>query len=110
MHGLAVTTIEGLGSTTRGLHAVQERLAKSHGSQCGFCTPGIIMSMYALLRETANKKKKHEARPGFRDMEIALQGKFYFYFSSSGDYKKYIFGENSHSNFKIVYFHFVFKK
>ena len=28
----------------------QERIAKAHGSQCGFCTPGIVMSMYALLR------------------------------------------------------------
>jgi xanthine dehydrogenase iron-sulfur cluster and FAD-binding subunit A len=28
----------------------QERIAKSHGTQCGFCTPGMVMSMYALLR------------------------------------------------------------
>lgn len=50
LHGLAVTTVEGIGSTKTGLHAVQERLAKAHGSQCGFCTPGIVMSMYTLLR------------------------------------------------------------
>lgn len=42
-------TVEGLGSTKK-LHPIQERIAKSHGSQCGFCTPGIVMSMYALLR------------------------------------------------------------
>ncbi|XP_050725610.1 xanthine dehydrogenase-like [Eriocheir sinensis] len=50
MHGLAVTTVEGIGSSKTRLHAVQERLAKAHGSQCGFCTPGIVMSMYTLLR------------------------------------------------------------
>jgi xanthine dehydrogenase/oxidase len=53
MHGLAVTTIEGIGSTQTKLHPVQERIAKAHGSQCGFCTPGIVMSMYTLLRNTS---------------------------------------------------------
>lgn len=66
MHGLAVTTIEGIGSVKTILHPVQERIAKAHGSQCGFCTPGIIMSMYALLR-TAPK-------PSMKDLEIAFQG------------------------------------
>ncbi|XP_072043502.1 xanthine dehydrogenase-like [Amphiura filiformis] len=50
VHGKAVTTVEGIGSTRTKLHAVQERLAKAHGSQCGFCTPGMVMSMYTLLR------------------------------------------------------------
>ncbi|CAH2108386.1 unnamed protein product [Euphydryas editha] len=66
MHGLAVTTVEGIGSTKTKLHPVQERLAKAHGSQCGFCTPGIVMSMYSLLRSC--KKIKYS------DMEVALQG------------------------------------
>jgi xanthine dehydrogenase/oxidase len=34
------------------LHIWQESLAKAHGSQCGFCTPGFVMSMYALLRSS----------------------------------------------------------
>ena len=50
MHGLSVTTVEGIGNAKGRLHAVQQRLANSHGSQCGFCTPGIVMSMYTLLR------------------------------------------------------------
>lgn len=66
MHGLAVTTVEGIGSTKTKLHPVQERIAKAHGSQCGFCTPGIVMSMYALLRTCKNIK--------YSDMEIAFQG------------------------------------
>lgn len=66
VHGMSVTTVEGIGSTKTKLHPVQERLAKAHGSQCGFCTPGIIMSMYALLRSIPN--------PSMKDMEIAFQG------------------------------------
>ncbi|CAG5132521.1 unnamed protein product [Candidula unifasciata] len=49
MQGLAVTTVEGIGNM-KNIHPVQERIAKFHGSQCGFCTPGIVMSMYTLLR------------------------------------------------------------
>ena len=66
VHGLAVTTVEGIGSVKTKLHPVQERIAKAHGSQCGFCTPGIVMSMYALLRGTP--------KPNMKDLEIAFQG------------------------------------
>lgn len=66
MHGLVVTTVEGIGSTKTRLHAVQERIAKAHGSQCGFCTPGIVMSMYTLLRNIPT--------PRMSDLEIAFQG------------------------------------
>uniref|UniRef100_A0A452R618 Aldehyde oxidase n=1 Tax=Ursus americanus TaxID=9643 RepID=A0A452R618_URSAM len=50
LYGAAVTTVEGVGSINTRLHPVQERIAKSHGTQCGFCTPGMVMSMYTLLR------------------------------------------------------------
>uniref|UniRef100_A0A8C3E0C3 Aldehyde oxidase 1 n=1 Tax=Corvus moneduloides TaxID=1196302 RepID=A0A8C3E0C3_CORMO len=50
LYGAAVTTVEGVGSTKTRIHPVQERLAKCHGSQCGFCTPGMVMSIYTLLR------------------------------------------------------------
>ncbi|XP_020282076.1 xanthine dehydrogenase [Pseudomyrmex gracilis] len=66
MHGLAVTTVEGIGSTRTKLHPVQERIAKAHGSQCGFCTPGIVMSMYALLRSIP--------KPTMENLEVAFQG------------------------------------
>lgn len=66
VHGMAVTTVEGIGNTKTKLHPVQERIALAHGSQCGFCTPGIVMSMYALLRSVP--------KPTMRDMEIAFQG------------------------------------
>ncbi|KAM4772306.1 xanthine dehydrogenase/oxidase [Rhinophrynus dorsalis] len=66
LHHTAVTTVEGIGSTKTRLHPVQERIAKSHGSQCGFCTPGIVMSMYTLLRNTPE--------PTMDDIENAFQG------------------------------------
>ncbi|KAJ6084107.1 hypothetical protein N7486_010907 [Penicillium sp. IBT 16267x] len=47
--GKHVITIEGIGNVNNP-HAVQQRIAVANGSQCGFCTPGIIMSLYALLR------------------------------------------------------------
>uniref|UniRef100_A0A672VBH4 Aldehyde oxidase 1 n=1 Tax=Strigops habroptila TaxID=2489341 RepID=A0A672VBH4_STRHB len=50
LYGAAVTTVEGVGSTETRVHPVQERLAKCHGSQCGFCSPGMVMSIYTLLR------------------------------------------------------------
>uniref|UniRef100_A0A9L0IUS9 Aldehyde oxidase/xanthine dehydrogenase a/b hammerhead domain-containing protein n=1 Tax=Equus asinus TaxID=9793 RepID=A0A9L0IUS9_EQUAS len=50
LYGAAVTTVEGVGSIKTRLHPVQERIAKSHGTQCRFCTPGMVMSMYTLLR------------------------------------------------------------
>lgn len=66
LHGLAVTTVEGIGSTRTRLHPVQERIAKAHGTQCGFCTPGIVMSMYALLRNSP--------KPSLKEVESAFQG------------------------------------
>ena len=76
MHGLAVTTVEGIGGgggseqRKRRLHAVQERLAKAHGSQCGFCTPGFVMSMYSLLRSNAGGKDL----PLMAQVEESFQG------------------------------------
>ncbi|KAJ7468729.1 Molybdopterin-binding domain of aldehyde dehydrogenase-domain-containing protein [Mycena latifolia] len=50
--GKHVITVEGVGSQENP-HPIQERLWKLSGSQCGFCTPGIIMSLYALVRNAA---------------------------------------------------------
>ncbi|XP_020244476.1 xanthine dehydrogenase-like isoform X2 [Asparagus officinalis] len=52
VEGMHVITVEGVGSCRNGLHPIQESLAKAHGTQCGFCTPGFIMSMYSLLRSS----------------------------------------------------------
>nr|DAD29838.1 TPA_asm: hypothetical protein HUJ06_031306 [Nelumbo nucifera] len=52
LEGMHVITVEGIGNRQNGLHPVQESLARAHGSQCGYCTPGFVMSMYALLRSS----------------------------------------------------------
>lgn len=54
-----------------GLHPVQQRLAVMHGSQCGFCTPGFVMSMYSLLRSC-------EEPPTEEDIEDALGGNLWY--------------------------------
>jgi|TARA_B100001971_G_scaffold126226_1_gene116242 carbon-monoxide dehydrogenase small subunit len=53
LNGSKVTTIEGLASNGK-LHPMQEAFKKMHGLQCGFCTPGMVMSAVDLLK---NKKK-----------------------------------------------------
>jgi carbon-monoxide dehydrogenase small subunit len=49
--GAEVTTVEGLGSADGGLSAVQQAFRDCHGLQCGFCTPGFVVSVTALLRD-----------------------------------------------------------
>jgi carbon-monoxide dehydrogenase small subunit len=51
--GAEITTIEGVAGDGE-LHPVQEGFWQRHGLQCGYCTPGMIMSSIALLRENAN--------------------------------------------------------
>ena len=51
VEGANVTTIEGLAQNGK-LHPMQEAFRENHGLQCGFCTPGMIMSAVNLLNET----------------------------------------------------------
>ncbi|MEM6972005.1 MAG: xanthine dehydrogenase small subunit [Pseudomonadota bacterium] len=60
-----VVTIEHLARGGR-LHAVQQAMVDHHGAQCGFCTPGIVMSLYGLLLDTPE--------PDDDAIETALQG------------------------------------
>jgi aerobic carbon-monoxide dehydrogenase small subunit len=55
--GASVTTVEGLAGSD-GLHPIQEGFWQEHGLQCGFCTPGMMMTSYALLQE--NPKPSEE--------------------------------------------------
>jgi aerobic carbon-monoxide dehydrogenase small subunit len=49
--GASITTIEGMAAPDGTLHALQEGFRMTHGLQCGFCTPGMIMRAHRLLQE-----------------------------------------------------------
>jgi carbon-monoxide dehydrogenase small subunit len=51
--GAEVTTVEGLSGDGE-LHPIQEAFVEEHGLQCGFCTPGFLMSVYELLHDSPN--------------------------------------------------------
>ncbi len=57
--GAEVLTVEDLAAADGTLHPVQQAMVDTHGSQCGFCTPGIVMSLFAL----------HETAPGPADRQ-----------------------------------------
>ena len=58
--GSSITTIERLGNG--GLHPLQEAFWNKHGLQCGFCTPGMIMSAYDLLQRNADPSEQEIRR------------------------------------------------
>ena len=57
LQGSKVTTIEGLASNGK-LHPMQEAFKKMHGLQCGFCTPGMVMSAVDLLKTKKDPSEK----------------------------------------------------
>ncbi len=65
LQGKHLITIEGLGDHTH-LHRIQEHIINAHGIQCGFCSPGIILSFFALFAS--------RSRPTMEEIDIALQG------------------------------------
>ncbi|WP_066271915.1 xanthine dehydrogenase small subunit [Hydrogenophaga palleronii] len=50
--GLAVWTVEDLANDNGELHPAQEAMVQCHGSQCGFCTPGFVMSLFGMYQNT----------------------------------------------------------
>ena len=57
LNGSKITTIEGLASNGE-LHPMQKAFKKHHGLQCGFCTPGMVMSAVDLLKNKKNPSEK----------------------------------------------------
>ena len=55
--GKALFTVESLKAADGGLHPVQQSMVDFHGSQCGFCTPGFVMSMFALYQQDKNPQR-----------------------------------------------------
>ncbi|MBU1174302.1 MAG: xanthine dehydrogenase small subunit [Alphaproteobacteria bacterium] len=66
LDGCHVVTVEHLRGADGGLNPVQQALVEHHGSQCGFCTPGIVMALYALYMRNPRPDRNAVAR--------ALQG------------------------------------
>jgi xanthine dehydrogenase small subunit len=66
LDGCHVVTIEALAPADGQLHPVQQAMVDHHGSQCGFCTPGIVMSLYGLWLQNPD--------PSIPQIEKALQG------------------------------------
>ncbi|MBJ7249393.1 MAG: (2Fe-2S)-binding protein [Thermoleophilia bacterium] len=64
-NGREITTVEGL-ETADGLHPVQEGFKEEHGLQCGYCTPGMMMTSVALLAENPD--------PSEDDIRKAISG------------------------------------
>ena len=63
--GAEVTTIEGVGSA-ESLHPMQQAFHENHGLQCGFCTPGMVMSAIELVEKNPN--------PSEQDVREGLEG------------------------------------
>lgn len=66
LNGCHIVTIEHLAGPKGRLHPVQQAMVDFHGSQCGFCTPGFVMSLYALWMENP--------QPSEAEVETAVQG------------------------------------
>jgi aerobic carbon-monoxide dehydrogenase small subunit len=64
--GSEVTTVEGLAQAGGAFHPVQQAMRDCHGLQCGFCTPGVLMTMAALMPE--------DGRPREEDLLAAMSG------------------------------------
>jgi xanthine dehydrogenase small subunit len=70
LDGKALFTVENLRQPDGTLHPVQEAMVACHGSQCGFCTPGFVMSLWALYLEHA----RQGSRPTPAQIRTALSG------------------------------------
>lgn len=66
LDGKELITVESLRRDDGSLHPVQQAMVDCHGSQCGFCTPGFIMSLFSLF--------KNDADPSRRDIDETLAG------------------------------------
>jgi len=87
LQGKQLITVENLKSSAGDLHPVQQAMVDAHGSQCGFCTPGIVMTLFALYKSQRKPSKDEIAealagnlcrctgyQPILRAAEIACDG------------------------------------
>ena len=60
--GRHVRTIEGVAGADDSLHPIQAALSRHHGLQCGYCTPGVVMTLLEMLRESEGQPPPTEAQ------------------------------------------------
>ncbi|KAL2945567.1 Benzaldehyde dehydrogenase (NAD(+)) [Bienertia sinuspersici] len=70
IHGCSITTTEGLGSQKEGFHAIHQRIDGFHATQCGYCTPGMCVSLFSAL-VNAEKSDRPESSPGFSKLKVS---------------------------------------
>jgi aerobic-type carbon monoxide dehydrogenase small subunit (CoxS/CutS family) len=66
--GCTIQTIEGVAPDAHMLHPIQDALSRHHGLQCGFCTPGVVMTLMEMLRDYRG------CTPSDDDIRRALSG------------------------------------
>lgn len=66
LDGQSLTTVEGLAPNPEELHPIQEAFRQDHGLQCGFCTPGFLMTLVPFLKENPD--------PSESEIRAALSG------------------------------------
>ncbi len=65
-HGAELETVEGLAQSPTELHPIQEAFWRAHGLQCGFCTPGFLLTVKALLHDNP--------RPSEQEIRESISG------------------------------------
>ncbi|CAL5190349.1 unnamed protein product [Lathyrus oleraceus] len=70
IHGCSITTSEGIGNSKQGFHPIHQRFAGFHASQCGFCTPGMCVSLFGALVK-ADKNSSPEPPAGFSKINVS---------------------------------------
>ena len=67
-HGMALWTAEDLGDAGGKLHPAQQAMVDCHGSQCGFCTPGFVMSLFGMYQNRVCKGQKISREQAIEDL------------------------------------------
>jgi carbon-monoxide dehydrogenase small subunit len=65
-HGRVITTVEGIAPSAEAMHPLQEAFRDNHGLQCGFCTPGMLITLIEFLRDNPD--------PTEQEIRIAISG------------------------------------
>ncbi|XP_038720320.1 indole-3-acetaldehyde oxidase-like isoform X2 [Tripterygium wilfordii] len=70
VNGCSITTSEGFGNSKNGFHPIHQRFSGFHASQCGFCTPGLCVSLFSAI-VNAEKTNRPDPPPGFSKLTVS---------------------------------------